>query len=360
MQYFTNLLEKLVPTGGVWESFFLGNPVSAWALAGLVFIALIILFKIIQIVVVGQLKRLAEKTKTDIDDTLIKIIQAVRPPFYSFVAFYIALRVLSIASLLQSIIEIVLISWFTWQVIVVIQILIDYIFKKSMGGEDAGTKAALGMLSNITKAILWALGGLFILSNLGVNVNSLIAGLGIGGLAVALALQNILSDLFSSFAIYFDKPFQVGDYIKVGDYKGTVEKIGIKTTRIRARQGEEIIISNKELTDARVHNYKKLKERRTLFTLGVIYETPADKLRKVSKIIEGAFKNVEKVKFERAHLRNFADWAIEFEVSYLVESSKYVDYLDAQQEINFNIKEGLDRENIDIAYPTQTLYIKKS
>jgi len=198
-----------------------------------------------------------------------------------------------------------------------------------------------------------------VLSNLGVNITSLVAGLGIGGLAIALALQSVLSDLFSSFSIYFDKPFQVGDYIIVGKHSGTVEKIGIKSTRIRASQGEEIVISNQELTSARVQNFKKLKERRNTTSIGVTYETSTDKLKKIPDIIKYIIEEEKNARFDRVYFTTFADSALVFDLVYYVKSDAYSVYLETQQNINFKIKEAFEKEGIDMAYPTQTIYLTK-
>ena len=215
-------------------------------------------------------------------------------------------------------------------------------------------------MAKIIKGVIWGFGILLVLSNLGINISSLLAGLGIGGIAVALALQNILGDLFSAFAIYLDKPFEVGDFIVVGESKGTVEKIGIKTSRLRALQGEELIISNKELTNARIQNFKKMKERRITFRLGVTYETPLEKLKKIPEIIKQIITSFEDTRFERAHFVQFGDFALIFEVVYYMTTPAYIDYLNTQEKINFKIKEIFEKENIEMAYPTQTIFLKKT
>lgn len=224
---------------------------------------------------------------------------------------------------------------------------------------DEKTKNALRFLGNIGKTLLWAIGILIILQNLGVNISALVAGLGIGGIAIALALQNILGDLFSSFSIVFDKPFVVGDVIKIGTTTGEVEKIGIKTTRIRSPQGEEIIMSNTELTSAQIKNLGRLKERRVTLKFGVLYETPQDKFEKIPDMIKGIINSVGECRFHRAHFVNFGDSALEFQVTYHIESDNYGMYLDRQQEINFVIKNLFEKEGIGMAYPTQTVYIQK-
>jgi len=209
------------------------------------------------------------------------------------------------------------------------------------------------------KVIIWAIGGLLVLSNLGVNVTSLIAGLGIGGVAIALALQNILSDLFASFSIYFDKPFEVGDFIVVGANSGTVEKIGIKTTRIRALQGEEVIISNAELTKSRVQNFKKLKERRVVVRPGVLYETKHELLKEIPTLLQKAVDATEKTRFDRANLAEYGDSAIVFELVYYVLSGDYKEYMNLNEKILLAVKEAFDKKGIEFAYPTQTVYVRQ-
>ena len=212
----------------------------------------------------------------------------------------------------------------------------------------------------LLKIIIWVLGVIIILDNLGYKITTVLAGLGIGGIAVALAAQSIFGDLFSYFIIIFDKPFEVGDFIIIGDLMGTVETIGLKTTRIRSLSGEEIILSNSDLTSSRVKNFKRMPTRRVIFKIGVTYETPIEKLKKISDIIKNIFESLKDVKLERVHFVSYGDFALNYEIAYLVLSSDYIKYMDLQQEINFKIKEEFDKLKIEFAYPTQTLFIKKS
>ncbi len=338
-----------------------GNTLDEYLLTLAVFIGCVIIFKIFQSIIIHRLKKLVKKTKTDIDDTLLEIVQSLRPKFYFLISFYIALNFLIVHHIIQKTIEVILIIWIIYQIIKAVQILIEFIAQKNTDEESEGeTKAAINLISKLASIALWALGLLLVLSNLGVNITSLIAGLGIGGIAVALALQNILSDLFSSFAIYFDKPFTIGDFIIVGDKMGEVEKIGIKTTRIKSIQGEELIISNQELTSAQIQNFKKMEERRIVLSLSVLYETPGAKLEKIPNLIQETIQSVTKTRFDRAHFKSFGDSALIFEAVYYVESGEYLDYMDTNQEIHFKLKNALDKEKIEFAYPTQTLYLNKS
>lgn len=355
-----NTIEQIFDSLGVDSTLALwGNTITQYAFALGVFIALVIVFKIAQWLLLRKLAKLAEKTKTDIDDTIVDIIKSLKPGFYYFIAFFFGVKLLTISAFGSTVINTILLAWIVYQVVTGLKILIDYVISKRMKGEDAAGEGMVHMLANILKGILWVIGGLMILSNIGIDITSLVAGLGIGGIAIALALQNVLSDLFSSFSIYFDKPFEVGDFIVVGSNSGTVEKIGIKTTRLRAMQGEEIVISNQELTSARVQNFKKMNERRISTDIGVTYDTPSDVLEKIPSIIEKVVEEVDGVRFDRAFLTTFADSALVFEFVYYVFSNEYGEYLKAQENMSFKIKREFDKEGIEFAYPTQTLFIQK-
>lgn len=188
----------------------------------------------------------------------------------------------------------------------------------------------------------------------------MIAGLGIGGVAVALAAQAILGDLFSYFAILFDRPFEVGDFIILGDFLGTIEHIGIKTTRVRSLGGEQLVFSNTDLTSSRVRNYKRMGQRRVVFKLGVTYQTTLTQLETIPGMIEKIVKNVKNTTFDRAHFLSYGDFSLIFEVVYYVMSRDYNKYMDIQQEINFAVKKEFEAGNIEFAYPTQTVYLTKT
>ncbi|MFC1623637.1 mechanosensitive ion channel family protein, partial [Patescibacteria group bacterium] len=320
----------------------------------------LLVFKVFQFYILRRLKKVAERTKTDADDTLISVVQSLRPRFYYFLAFYLATYSIVLSDLVKNIIEGILIILVVYQVIIASQVIIDYILEKKAGEkEDLETKPAIKNISGLIKFVLWVLGLMLILSNLGVNITSLIAGLGVGGIAIAFAMQNILSDLFSSFAIYFDKPFKVGDFIMMGTDAGTVEKIGIKTTRIRTSQGEELVVSNQELTSARIQNFKKMEERRGVFGFGVAYETSVSKVREIPNDIKQIIESIDGVRFDRAHFKSFGESNLDFEVVYYVNTSEYGKFMDIQQEINLKIMEKFEEKGIEMAYPTRTLYMKR-
>ncbi len=319
----------------------------------------------IRLVVLVRLEAMAEKTSREFDDVVVQAIQSIRPWVYNLVAFFVAIQLYTLPSLIDQIITGVLYFTFVWQGIAVIKCFIrfvtsQYIEKESDdGGVDPEAANASELITLISGIVLWSLGIIFVLSNIGIEVTSLIAGLGIGGIAVAIALQGVLGDLFASFSIYFDKPFRIGDHIVVGADSGTVEKIGVKSTRLRTLQGEELVVSNNELTTARVQNFKKMEERRIVSQFGITYETPQEKVKMVTGIVERAFEDLSGTRLDRVHFTTFADSALVFELVYYIESSNYTTYLDIQQQFNFTLMERFAEVGIDFAYPTQTIYHKE-
>jgi small-conductance mechanosensitive channel len=342
---------------------FLNNTILDYLISLGIFFAVLIGLRIFRGIVVLRLKKISEKTKTDIDDLLVKIIDSVGSFFYMFLSFYIAIRPLNFRDTVFRIIGYFLFFIIVYYIVKAIQSLIDYgtnkllVLKQKEGKEL--DKSVIDLLAKILKGIVWAIAIIILLQNLGYNISALVAGLGIGGIAIAFALQNILGDLFASFAIYFDKPFQTGDFIIVGKDMGTVNHVGIKSTRLQSLQGEEIIVSNKELTEARIHNYKKMEKRRIAFVFGLTYETSTEKLRRVPSIIEKLMADIELADLDRAHFKEFADFSLNFEVVYYLNSSDYNKYMDTQQEINLKIKEAFEIEGIEMAYPTQKIFINK-
>jgi len=343
---------------------FLGNSGKSYLTSLLIFLILLIVLRIFRQKIFFHLKEKAKKTKTEIDDILIEIIEGVKPPFYFFISLYFALYSLKIPEKFQKIINSLFILVIVYQVIKSFHISLnrisEKITQKEEGKEKLKKEASLKGLFLLIKIAIWTIAVLIILSSWGINVNSLIAGLGIGGIAVALAVQNILGDIFSSFSLIFDKPFEVGDFIVVGSNNGIVKKIGIKTTRIQTLQGEELIISNKELTESRIQNFGRMRERRIQFNFGVCYETPLEKLKKIPEIVKEIITNIEKTRLDRVHFKEFGNSALIFEVVYYVLSPDYSEYMDIQQKINFALKESFEKEKIEFAYPTQTIYLAKT
>jgi small-conductance mechanosensitive channel len=224
---------------------------------------------------------------------------------------------------------------------------------------DRALASSLGIIGLLVRTVIWALVLLLTLDNLGVDITAMVAGLGIGGIAVALALQNILGDLFASLSITLDRPFVVGDFLIVGDFLGTVEYIGIKSTRLRSLSGEQIIMSNADLLGSRVRNYGRMAERRVVFTLNVTYETPADVLERIPPVIRQIIEAQEGTRFDRSHFASYGAHSLDFETVYYVLSADYNQYMDIQQAINVRIFREFERMGIEFAYPTQKLYLAR-
>jgi len=222
---------------------------------------------------------------------------------------------------------------------------------------EEGAQTAIGVLRFFGFLVLWSMVAMLVLVNLNVQIAPLIAGLGVGGIAIAFALQRILADIFSSVAIVLDRPFEVGDFIIIGNELGAVERIGIKTTRIRSLSGEQIVMANEDLLTSRIRNFKKMQERRVVFRFGVLYQTPPEELEKIGGYVREIIKNTENTRFDRAHFMEFGDSSYNFEVVYYVLSRDFAVYMDAQQKINVAIVRKLAEIDVEIAYPTRTLFL---
>jgi small-conductance mechanosensitive channel len=342
------------------ETVFYGNSLQVYFIALGIFVVLVSVLRFIKFIVLRKLKTLAKKTKNKYDDVLVHSIDSIGWIFYIFVSLYVALTYLVFSAQITKIIHNTALVIFVFYIIKFIQSLIsnsikDVILVKS-GADSSGVK----FMGNLMIGVLWIIALLMVLANMGFDVTSLIAGLGIGGLAIGLALQNVLGDLFASLSIYLDKPFKSGDFIIVGEHMGTVKKIGIKTTRITSLWGEEIVISNSDLTSTRLKNYKKMKERRIHFQIGVVYDTPVAKMKKIPQMIKEIFKTIKDTKLDRVHFKNFGDFSLIFEIAYYVDQQDYAVYMDKQQKINLGIMERFQKEKIEFAYPTQSIIVEKA
>lgn len=335
----------------------LGNTIEQYLIALGIFIGLSLLFFVIQKITIRRFKKVAQRTETDIDDALIEVVRSIRPPFYYFIAFFIAIQFISLFAIASKIVETILILWAVYQIIGSIQILFRLLIEKKMEKtENENTKAALNYMVSIGKWILWAIGLLLALSNLGVNVTSLVAGLGIGGAAIAFALQNILKDLFSSFVVFFDKPFEVGDFIESDNHYGTVTQVGIKTTRLQSLEGPELIISNNDVTSSRIKNYGRVEQWRAVTNFGVAYETSAELLNEIPNIMKEIVEEGEKNTFDRADFTDFGTFTLNFEVSFYVQTDDYNEYMAAKGRVNSEIKRRLEGKGVVFAYPARTIY----
>lgn len=337
---------------------FYGNTVEQYLFAlGILLITLVII-KIFKNYILGKIKKLAEKTDTLVDDVIVASIERIGLKFYFAVSLYIALRLLVLPVFIYDITYAMMVIIIVYYLVRVGIIWIEFFTKKIQDDEESDTHS-IEIVGKIVKVILWIFAGVFLLQFLGYDVTTLIAGLGIGGIAIAFALQNVLGDVFASFTIYYDKPFKKGDYIVVGQDSGTVITTGLKSTRIQTLQGDELVISNKLLTEERIHNYKKMRERRINFKFGIEYGTPTKKMKKIEPIVKKIFEEIPEAKLHSIKFFTFGDFSLIYDVIYFVKNKDYLVYQTVQEKINYGIKEAFEKEEIKLALPAHILYIKK-
>jgi len=338
------------------------SPLIKQAIASVgIFLLFIILGWIVYHIFERYFVRWAEKTKTKLDD---EILRNIKKPIYFFVVLigtYSALETLTIldnySETLAFIFTIVEILLTTFIITRIVNVAIAWYSERRLKKEMS--EHILFVLKKIINATIYLFAFLIILYVLKIDLSGIVVGLGVGGIAIAFALQNVLSDVFSAFSIYFDKPFEIGDFIVVGEHSGTVKKIGMKSTLVKLLQGEELVLANSVLTTTDVRNFKKLKKRRINFGFGVTYDTPSEKLKKIPSMVQKIIDSGKLTKVDRVHFKEFGDFSLNFEIVYYINNKDYATYMDVQQEINFAIKEAFEKEGIEMAFPTQTIFLNK-
>ncbi len=338
-----------------------GNNVEHYFITLAIILGGLLVLRLFRKSILNKLKRWASSTDTKLDDYIVGGIQKFGLPILNFVVIYFGLQYLTLPDRVEKLVQNALVVIFAFYAVRMISSFVrlsleSFIKSKEEGEEKLKQLAGIMLIIN---AILWGMGLLFIFNNFGYDVTAIIAGLGIGGIAIALAAQNILGDLFNYFVIFFDRPFEIGDFITVDDKKGTVEYIGIKTTRLKSITGEQLIFSNSDLTNSRIHNFKRMARRRIVFSLGVIYQTSPQLLEKIPTILKEIVAAQPGVTFDRAHFSKFGASSLDYEVVYFVETSEYNQYMDLQQKINMQIFHAFAAEKIEFAYPTQTLFLTR-
>lgn len=341
-----------------------GNTAARWLTAGIVVLIAWTVLGIVFRIVRSRLERFAAKTTTRWDDGLADALDATRNWFLLLVSVVItALTTLHISEDAEAVLKTVVILGLLLQSALWGSRLLKSSIENYMAERRehdpalATTVSALSFLGNL---VLWAIVLLVALDNLGIDVTAMVAGLGVGGIAVALAAQNILGDLFASLSIVLDKPFVLGDFIIVGDMMGTVEKVGLKTTRVRSISGEQLVVANTDLLQSRIRNYKRMYERRIVFSIGVLYETPKEKLKAIPGMIQQSVEAQPQTRFDRAHFKDFGDFSLNFETVYYVLEPDYALYMDIQQAINLSLFEQFADAGIEFAYPTQKLFVEQT
>lgn len=343
----------------VLASVFYGNTVRTWVAALAVSAAVLTGALVLRSLLIRRLATRARETKTDLDDLAVQVLQRTRPAFFLALSLSIGSQILDLprvpARVISTLIAIVTLLQIGFWGDRLASYLIER-YARTRGERDSADAPVVGALGFLARLVFWTLIAFLALDNLGVEITALVTGLGIGGIAVALAAQHILGDLFASFAIVFDRPFTPGDFIVVGDYTGTIERIGLKTTRIRSLSGEQIILTNSDLIASRVRNFERMAERRVAFTIGVAYGTPVEKLEAIPTIIREVISAQNHVRFDRAHFTAYGDFALRFEIVFYVIDPSFTVYMDLLHAVNLEIFRKFHEEGIEFAHLPQTIY----
>ncbi len=343
------------------QTTFYNNPVGRWLAAAGVVLFTWVLLQVVTRVAIRYLRKVAERTSGQLDDLLVELLHKTRFLLVFVISAYAGSQLLTLPTTATKILHVGFVMAMLAQAGYwgngLVTFWLARIVRRRFGG-DASAATSLAALGFIAKLVIWAIVLLIALDNIGVNITTLVAGLGITGLAVALGVQSIFKDAFASLSILVDKPFVIGDFIAVGELSGTVERVGLKTTRVRSLSGEQIVFSNGDLLDSRVRNYKAMTERRIAFSFGLEYGTPTAEVEGVPALVQAEIGRVPGVRFDRCHLKSFADSALSFEVVYFVLTGNYLEYMDARHLINLGILRALEERGLRLAYPTRTLYVR--
>lgn len=348
----------------VFEHEIMGNSVAAWSSALLLTLAVWIIIPAVKAFVLARLRKNPAASQPDTwQYEVIKVVQRTNLIFILVLGVFVGSLVLVLPAAIHEILRSAFVIVACLQGALWLDRLAAVIAERRLSKaqlEPSATRNAVALLNFLGRVAVWSLVLLLMFANLGINITPLVTGLGIGGVAVALAAQNILGDLFASLAIVLDRPFEVGDFIILGDqHLGTVERIGVKTTHIRSLSGEQLICSNTNLLSSRIHNYKRMHERRVVFSLGVTYDTPVEKMEALPDVLREIIESQELVRFDRAHFQTYGDFALTFEIVYWVLSPDYNLYMDKQQAINLAILRRFKGMGVEFAYPTQTVYVNR-
>lgn len=337
----------------------LGEPVREWLTALGISLAVLLVIALIKKIALSRVSR-ATPTKTSWDDFAVEVVRRTRWLLVLFPVLALATVSLNLPQVRQGLRTVAILAFLIqlalWTLVAINFWVAGY--KKKRMGADAASTTMVTAFGFVGKIVLWTLILLLALDNLGVNITALIAGLGVGGIAVALALQNILGDLLASLSIILDKPFVIGDTIQVDEVTGNVETIGLKTTHVRSVSGEQVIFSNGDLLRSRIRNLKRMAERRVVVRFGVVYRTPVEKVARIPELTRRLVDVREQLRFDHAHLIRLGDSSLDFELVYFVLSADAQLHMDLQQEILLELLRHFEEEGIEIAFPTRTVFLE--
>jgi small-conductance mechanosensitive channel len=339
---------------------FLNNQLNDYLIAAVILFCCLILLKIIRRSAFKNLRKWAARTEHIYDEAIIGILERDLVPIAYIASIYLAIINLTLHPILERAVKVMVIIISTILAIRLFTAMVEYLIKiywLTYQRTNVNLEQSINALIPAIRVIVWLMGIVFLLDNLGFDISAVVASLGIGGVAIALASQGILQDLFSYFSILLDRPFELEDFIIVGDYLGTVEYVGIKTTRLRSISGEQIIIANSDLISSRIRNLKRMRQRRVVFKFGVVYQTNPEQLAQIPSLIIGVIERTDYAICDRAHFSGYGEYSLDFEVVYFIDTSDYLTYMNAQQEINLAIKTIFNEQGIEFACPTQIHHI---
>ncbi len=341
----------------------LGIPTSDWLKFILITIGIFLPIALTKAILVKKLAAAAKRSKNNMDDILLKIIEQTRIPLVFLAGIYGGSQALILPDTWVSTTQKIFFVIAALQVGLWMGGVINHLvtFREKKEANDKEGQTAVRAFGLFGKIIIWCIVGILTIQNVtGMKMDALVTSLGIGGIAVGLAVQNILKDLFSSLSIFMDKPFLVGDYIVVGDIGGTVQNIGLKSTRIKTLLGEEVIFSNSNILDSQIHNFRKLERRMVVTNIGVSTQTPHDVLQSLPALFENIIRAQGNVTFDRANLAEFGDYTYNFEIVYHIESPDYTLFMNIKEAIYLEIIKQLQEKQVDMPYPTRTVFLNKS
>ena len=336
-----------------------GIPAQNWLIALGIMLVSVLTLRLIKAVAVRYFAKIAARTSLKFDDVILAVLEATRWSFYLAIGLWLGAEYLELSDEQTGWVRVATSLLILVQIGVWLQAGVRKTTEvwSAQANGDADRRTMASAIGFIAKLVIWSVLLLTALSTLGFEISALIAGLGVGGVAAALAVQNLLGDIFASLSIYFDRPFELGDFIIVGSQLGTVEKVGLRTTRVRSLWGEQIVFPNADLTSSRIHNYKRMEERRIVFGFNVVYSTPAATLEEIPQLVRRIIEEQPDVRFDRAHFKEYGQFALNFEVVYYVLSPNYNVYMDRQQAINLAIFRAFEEQGIQFALPTRTVHL---
>ena len=349
-----------------WLNFFLsitifGNEIQKIILTIIVFFVVYFGLKFVMKHIHSLIKRYTKNKRENITILFLNLIKNFPKWFFFTLEIYIPIKILNLPNDIDLLVNVIFLFAITLQLIkIVIKILtffLSWLFKKKNIKEEKTAKTTIHMVVSITVWIMWLL---IFLTNIWVNLTPVIASLWVASIGVAFALQSILTDLFASFSIMMSKPFDVWDYIAVWEWTKektwTVTDITLKSTHLLSITWQQVVIPNNNVLTTEVINYWRMHHRRKRFKIGVVYNTPTVKLKKIPNILKKIIEKQEFVTYEWVYLYELNAYSIDYYISYDVEQPDYVLSLDIQEAIMFNILEAFEKEKIHFAYPTQTIH----